>query len=328
VTVYVIGLGRQRPASEFADMLDGAAVVARNSAVAAAWLGSGRSVNAALDNLFDTLPPSEICDAIVLRIETAVRAYERCLYLVPESGAIGDSTVAAVLSRLDARLIPGAFEAVEGFGALQIVDALELALAEERAPFDAGLAAIDQARPLLISNAVGQSVAPLAEQRLTRLYGSAEFQRAPSGTMFIQGLAQPAVSASFAGLERIVAHLRSPEGCPWDREQTFESLMPMMLEELDELREALEAGSADEQADELGDVLLHIVMIAQIAREAGRFGAEDVLRAISAKMIRRHPHVFGDVEISSIEDLYAIWREVKDGERAAKMEAQAALREG
>ncbi len=112
--------------------------------------------------------------------------------------------------------------------------------------------------------------------------------------------------------------MRSPDGCPWDREQTVDSLLPQLIEELDEFREACSSGTAAEQAEELGDVLLHIVMIAQIAREAAKYTSSDVLSSISAKMVRRHPHVFGDVQIDTFEELYSMWDQIKSQEKADK----------
>src|SRR3954463_10155694 len=108
----------------------------------------------------------------------------------------------------------------------------------------------------------------------------------------------PAIQAqnAFDRLCEIVAILRAPGGCPWDREQTHESILPQMIEEAYELAEAVRANDTAHFREELGDVLLHVVMQAEIAREAGRFKIDDVLREISEKLIRRHPHVFATSE--------------------------------
>src|SRR5437016_12750042 len=94
----------------------------------------------------------------------------------------------------------------------------------------------------------------------------------------------------FQQLCAIVTKLRAPGGCPWDREQTHESILPQMIEEAYELAEAVSASDTAHFREELGDVLLHVVMQAEIARESGRFNIDDVLREISEKLVRRHPH--------------------------------------
>ena len=115
----------------------------------------------------------------------------------------------------------------------------------------------------------------------------------------------------------IIAKLRSPEGCPWDREQTHESLSPYLIEEAHELLQAIQEGDDDAIADELGDVLLQVFLHAQIGQDNGYFQLEDVLESISAKMIRRHPHVFGDVTAEDAEQVVANWQEIKAQEKPA-----------
>ncbi|MGO1061140.1 nucleoside triphosphate pyrophosphohydrolase [Planococcus sp. FY231025] len=115
----------------------------------------------------------------------------------------------------------------------------------------------------------------------------------------------------------IVAQLRSPEGCPWDREQTHESLRPFLLEEAHELLQAIEEQDDEAIAEELGDVLLQVFLHAQIGQDNGYFQLEDVLAAVSSKMIRRHPHVFGDLEVSGSDDVVANWQSIKAQEKPA-----------
>ncbi len=116
----------------------------------------------------------------------------------------------------------------------------------------------------------------------------------------------------------IMARLRDPEkGCPWDREQDFASIAPYTIEEAYEVADAIEHGDMDELRDELGDLLLQVVFHAQMAREAGRFGFADVVEAICDKMVRRHPHVFGDATVSDAEAQASAWEETKARERAA-----------
>ena len=120
---------------------------------------------------------------------------------------------------------------------------------------------------------------------------------------------------SFSDLCEIIAELRSPHGCSWDKEQTHETLQKNLIEESYEYIDALSEGNKGKMCDELGDVLLQIVMNAQIAKEQGDFSVEDVIDTISKKMIRRHPHVFGDVEDNSVSGILTRWEEIKKGEK-------------
>lgn len=116
----------------------------------------------------------------------------------------------------------------------------------------------------------------------------------------------------------IIARLRAPDGCPWDREQTHESLKKCLLEESGEVIEAIDNKDDENLCEELGDVLLQVVMHAQIAAEEGRFTMDDVLQGISEKMVRRHPHVFGDAKVSSVEEGLDLWNSIKEQEKANK----------
>jgi tetrapyrrole methylase family protein/MazG family protein len=113
----------------------------------------------------------------------------------------------------------------------------------------------------------------------------------------------------------IVAQLRGEHGCPWDKEQTLETLKPHLIEESYELLDAIDSGDPDRHKDELGDVLLQVVLQAQIRSEEGEFLLEDVARGLSEKLIRRHPHVFGDVEVSDSAEVLRNWEAIKAEER-------------
>jgi tetrapyrrole methylase family protein/MazG family protein/ATP diphosphatase len=117
-------------------------------------------------------------------------------------------------------------------------------------------------------------------------------------------------------LVAIMQRLLAPGGCPWDREQTPESLRVYVIEEAHEVVDAIDRGSRDELRDELGDLLLQIVFQAELARARGWFGPDDVIAAICDKLVRRHPHVFGDVQVSSAMDVVANWEAIKARERA------------
>jgi len=116
-------------------------------------------------------------------------------------------------------------------------------------------------------------------------------------------------------LVEVMARLRSADGCPWDREQTHESLRRYMLEEAYEVVEAIDQGDSGHLCEELGDVLLQVVFHAQIARESGRFDINDVVNGITAKLIRRHPHVFGEAVAETAADVTRTWEAIKRSER-------------
>jgi MazG family protein len=116
----------------------------------------------------------------------------------------------------------------------------------------------------------------------------------------------------------IMARLRGPGGCPWDREQTLRTLRPYVLEETYEVLEAMEAGDPREHCEELGDLLLQIVFQARIAEEAGQFDFADVAEAIAGKLVRRHPHVFGNAQVKDAEGVMRQWVALKREEKAAR----------
>src|SRR5262245_14096512 len=120
---------------------------------------------------------------------------------------------------------------------------------------------------------------------------------------------------NFVELVALVDRLRGPDGCPWDREQTFESIKPMMLEEAYEVLEALDSGNRDEFCMELGDLLFQVVFLAQMAETEGSFHIDDVARKIVDKMIRRHPHVFGEARVGNSEEVLKNWEAIKQSER-------------
>jgi len=121
----------------------------------------------------------------------------------------------------------------------------------------------------------------------------------------------------FEKLVAVQARLRAPNGCPWDREQTHQSLRTYLIEEAYEVLEALENGDDAKFAEEMGDLLLQIVFHSQIAREEGRFTVAEVIRDIHDKMIRRHPHVFGDTEAKDSAEVLRNWEQIKAEERRA-----------
>ncbi|WP_310410702.1 nucleoside triphosphate pyrophosphohydrolase [Chamaesiphon sp. OTE_8_metabat_110] len=129
------------------------------------------------------------------------------------------------------------------------------------------------------------------------------------------------ILTSLQSLIDVVAKLRDPdEGCPWDLAQTPESLTPYIVEEAYEAVHAIRSGDRDAIVSELGDLLLQVVLQSQLASEAGQFTLADVAQSISEKLIRRHPHVFGDVKVSGVEDVRANWEEIKAIEKGKTTE--------
>ena len=127
----------------------------------------------------------------------------------------------------------------------------------------------------------------------------------------------PQNSSQFATLVDIIAKLRAPDGCPWDRKQTHASLRENLLEECYEVLEALDEGDAAKLRDELGDLLMQIVLHTQIATEAGEFELGDVIKGINTKLIHRHPHIFGSQKVKDAEEVALNWEVIKGEEREA-----------
>ena len=124
------------------------------------------------------------------------------------------------------------------------------------------------------------------------------------------------------GMAAISARLRAPDGCPWDRRQTHLTLRPYLLEEAYETIDAIEHGTPADLAEELGDLLLQVILHAQFAAEEGAFDLTDVYRSIAGKIVRRHPHVFGEVEVDGVEQVLTNWETIKADERAERGKAE------
>jgi tetrapyrrole methylase family protein/MazG family protein len=135
------------------------------------------------------------------------------------------------------------------------------------------------------------------------------------GDWLVPALAPLDNLASPHGMAAISARLRAEDGCPWDRRQTHASLRPFVLEEAYEAVDAIEHGTPQDLAEELGDLFLQIILHAQLAAEEGAFDLTDVYRTLGAKIIRRHPHVFGDLEVSGADEVLRNWESIKAAER-------------
>ncbi|MGD0087601.1 MAG: MazG family protein [Verrucomicrobiota bacterium] len=134
--------------------------------------------------------------------------------------------------------------------------------------------------------------------------------------------------AAIEDLLDVMARLRSPTGCPWDREQSHRTLRRHAIEEVYELIDAIEAGDDHEMAEELGDLLLQVVFHCQLARERGAFDFEKVCRLIVEKLVRRHPHVFGRTKVKSVDEVWANWEKIKHAEKKGTRHERASAFDG
>jgi tetrapyrrole methylase family protein/MazG family protein len=223
----------------------------------------------------------------------------------------------------------------------QSIDATTLALALDQEPFAAGIVDLSPTRPILVTQLFNRDMASATKLILGRIYPESHevavvrsaglpeqtIDRIPLHrldhvdadhltSVWVPALDSLASTQTFSSLLRIAARLRAPGGCPWDREQTAESLLPSLLEEAYEVVDAIQSGDMEHASEELGDLLLHVVMQSQIAEEEGFFGINDVAQQITTKLIRRHPHVFGDVSAENSDDVLGVWQRVKAAERA------------
>ena len=140
--------------------------------------------------------------------------------------------------------------------------------------------------------------------------------------MYVPALGE---GTSFESFAEIVAHLRAPDGCPWDKEQTHESLRKHLLEESYEAIAAIDSGDFNSMREEFGDLLLQAVLQSQIANDEGQFNINQVIHGIHSKIVRRHPHVFGDLKLDGVDGVLANWEKLKEQERGKKKEAKGML---
>ncbi|GAB4547788.1 MAG: hypothetical protein Fur002_24140 [Anaerolineales bacterium] len=144
----------------------------------------------------------------------------------------------------------------------------------------------------------------------------------PSTFLYIPSLG---VGTSFESFTEIIAHLRAPDGCPWDKEQTHQTLRTHLLEEAYETLAAMDDDDTEAMREEFGDLLLQIVLNSQIAREEEEFTMTQVLKHVYDKIIRRHPHVFGDAQVAGVDGVLANWEKLKEKERSKKKENKGML---
>lgn len=309
------------------------------------------------DHLYDEY---ESFDAVYARIVEAVitlgQKPEGVIYAVPGHPFVAETTCPEIARRARSMEIP--VQVLEGLSFLEptftalgvdplplisIVDALELVSNHHPSfPPDA---------PALIAQLYDQQIASEVKITLMSVYPNEHPVRLVHGagtseslieevplfemdrsqhTGLLTTLYLPALgpATSMEAFQELIAHLRSPEGCPWDREQTHQTLRPNLLEEAYEVVSAIDADDPQAMAEEFGDLLLQVVLHAQIANEYGEFNLADVINGIHTKLVRRHPHVFSDENLDGPESVIRNWERLKAAERKENGEVEKGLLDG
>ena len=286
------------------------------------------------------------------------------VYAVPGHPLVGEATVTQILAAADVQALPVRIVSglsfiepaltalrLDGLDGLQVCDALDLislyhpplnpdvpvliAQVYSRAvASELKLVLMNQyadRHPVVLLDGVGTSRAQVRE---LALYEIDRHEATPLTSLYVAP--RPGIS-SFEGFQETIARLRSPEGCPWDREQTHQSLRTNLLEETYEVLEAIDADDVEALREELGDLLLQVILHAQIAIEDGDFHMTDVIAEIDTKLKRRHPHVWGiasegdadgRVEVEGVSEVITNWEAIKQRERADKGTPERSLLDG
>jgi len=307
------------------------------------------------DDLYERSPRfDQTYHAIATRVLETAESTD-VVYAVPGHPLLGETSVAYLIDDarhrgVSLRVIP-AVSALDSIAValgldlfanqVQVLDGAWLSELTHTDPFASGQLAIDPHRPSLIVQVYSQAIATGIKLTLARLLtedhpvvivrssGIGSVQQIERCRLFeldrrsvdhltsvwIPEIDELDGQRSTAGLQRIVALLRAPDGCPWDREQTHQSLRQPLLDEAFETADAIDNNDPDNLVEELGDLLLHVIMHSQIAEEHGAFIFEDVVGHLHRKLVRRHPHVFGSTRAETPEDIERIWDDVKTTER-------------
>ncbi len=354
-TITIIGLGPGDPGlltRSAWEALETAGEVylrtSRHPTVAA--LPSGLTIHS-FDAIYEAVADfAEIYGKIAANIVALGSRPQGVYYAVPGDPTVGEATTwlirrQAAEAGLAVRVIPGVsfvepacwalgLDPLERDG-LQVLDAMVVA-ASHAPPFDTS-------RPALLAQCYSRAVA--SDVKLTLLHSfppdhpvtvlraagtvAEDVRRTPLYALdrsqdfdHLTTLYLPPASShgAYSRLQEIVAHLRAPNGCPWDREQTLQTLRKDLLEETYELLEALDDDDDEKVVEELGDLTLVVAMLAQIAAEEERFQWPVAMELVCDKLIRRHPHVFGDVEVSGVEEVLANWAAIKAQEASGRLQ--------
>jgi tetrapyrrole methylase family protein/MazG family protein len=298
----------------------------------------------------------EVYSGIVEKVLELGQSSQGVVYAVPGDPFVAEATCPEIAKRarslgLPLKIISGlsflepAFAAldIDPFPRLVLMDAIELSQAH--------VPAFPPDLPVLVAQLYSRLVAAEVKMTLNMVYPDEhpvklvhaagtkdelleeihlfEIDRsAHIGLLTVLYIPPLGEGTSFEAFQEIVAHLRAPDGCPWDREQTHESLRPHLMGEAYEALAAMDSGDPAKMAEEFGDLLLQIVLNAQVASENGDFSMADVHQGIYDKIIRRHPHVFGEVKLDGVEGVLKNWEKLKAVERANSHEPEKGLLDG
>lgn len=295
------------------------------------------------DRLYESAEDfAAVYETIAAEVVRLGRRPEGVIYAVPGHPLVGEAAVQRILALaqeagLPVRIVEGlsfieptlTALGIDGLEGLQVVDGIELA-ARHHPPLNPDLPALvgqvysrvlvadikltlmnqyPDEHPIALVHAAGTKEEEVVR---LRLYELDRQEVAHLTTLYVPPL--PGVT-SFEGLQETIAHLRAPDGCPWDRQQTHESLRAGLLEEAYEAAAAIDEGDMEALREELGDLLLQILLQTQIATEEGDFRMVDVIAAIDAKLKHRHPHVWGGVEVHDAGEVLARWERLKREEK-------------
>jgi tetrapyrrole methylase family protein / MazG family protein len=298
----------------------------------------------------------QVYEAITHKVLELGRRQQGVIYAVPGHPFIAEATSPEIARRargegLGVRIIDGLSFLEPTFAALGLDPYPRLTLFDALTLGQSHAPTFPPDMPVLVAQIYSRSVAAEVKSTLTTIYPDGQPVRLvhAAGTRdqlieelslyeidrsehlgLLSSLYVPALGegTSFESFQEIVAHLRAPNGCPWDREQTHESLRNHLLEEAYETIAAIDSGSFEAMKEELGDLLLQIMLQSQIAAEEGEFTANDVVKGIYDKIIRRHPHVFGNARVSGVEGVLANWERLKEQERKGEGKGDKGLLDG
>lgn len=363
MTVTIVGLGPGDPGQvtrQAWDILSRASVVYLRTRVhpTVPHLPSG-PVYQSFDDLYEQASGFEqVYEEIVERLVKVASEGKDVVYAVPGDPLVGEGTVARLMTvcrakQIDIRIAHGvsfiepALAAIrqDGIEGIQLLDATDMVAAHHPQ--------INPDRGALIAQVYSQPLASDVKLTLMNQYpddhpvtlihaaGTADERVEPLPlfeidrravahltTLYVPPFDVAGIS-SFEGFQETIAHLRAPEGCPWDREQTHLSLRPHLIEEAYEVLEAIDSEDADKLREELGDLLLQVVLHSQIAVDEGEFHMADVIQYIDAKLKRRHPHVWGEVDVQGDPGRVVVnWEQIKAKERADNGQEERSLLAG
>lgn len=353
MTITIVGLGPGNPqhlTREAWDVLAEAGEVyvrtARHPTLEG--LPPGLAVHS-FDDLYEQAAEfDQVYAAIVEQVLALGRRAGGVIYAVPGHPAVAEATVGQIMARAAApgdgaapipvRIVPGlsfiepvlTALRVDALPALQLADALDLAARHHPsfhpdAPaliaqlYSAGVAGdvkltlmnqYPDDHAVALVHSVGTPAEQVEWRPLFELDRSEHIAHLTA--LYVPPLPVP---SAFESLQEVIAHLRAPEGCPWDREQTHQSLRTTLLEESYEVLHAIDAEDPAAMREEFGDLLLQVVLQAQIGLEAGHFTMAEVIAGLRTKLIRRHPHVFGGLKVSGVEQVLQNWETIKAAER-------------